>query len=346
MSRARLAIAGAGAIGRRHAGAIRACDAAVLAALIDPAPAAAQIAAELGVPLFASLDQALDARLADGIILATPNHLHVQGGLACIGAGVPALVEKPLDVDVAAARRLVETGEAAGVPVLTGHHRRYNPLIEAAHRTIAEGRLGRVVSAHAMFWLTKPDDYYLPEWRRQAGAGPVFLNLIHDLDLMRHLVGEVRAVQAAQSSRIRGHAVEDSCVIAFEFANGALGTANVSDTITAPWSWELTAAENPDYPATGQSCYQIGGTEGSLELPSGRLWHQAGPRSWTRPISATMAPRRANDPLVVQIAHFVRVIRGEEAPRVTAREGLRTLELIAAIKAAADSGRRVELGEG
>lgn len=346
MSCVRLAIAGAGAIGLRHAAASRACDATLVAALIDPAPEAAQVAADLGVPLFASLDQALDARVADGIILATPNHLHVQGGLDCIAAGVPVLVEKPLDGDVVAARRLVETGEAAGVPVLTGHHRRYNPLIEAAHRTIAQGRLGQVVSAHAMFWLAKPDDYYLPDWRRQAGAGPVFLNLIHDLDLMRHLVGEVRAVQAAQSSRIRGLEVEDSCVLAFEFENGALGTANVSDTIIAPWSWELTAAENPAYPATGQSCYQIGGTQGSLELPSGRLWHQEGPRSWTRPISSTVAPGRADDPLVVQIAHFARVIRGEEAPRVTAREGLRTLELIAAIKAAAESGQRVEPGEG
>lgn len=170
----RLAIAGAGAIGRRHAAAIRGSEAAVLAALIDPAPEAAATAAALGVPLFPSLAEALAARVADGVILATPNHLHVAGGLACVDAGVPVLVEKPLDVDVAAARRLVEAGEAAGVPVLTGHHRRYNPLIEAARDAIAEGRLGRVVSAHAMFWLAKPADYFLPDWRRQAGAGPVF----------------------------------------------------------------------------------------------------------------------------------------------------------------------------
>lgn len=151
-------------------------------------------------------------------------------------------------------------------------------------------------------------------------------------------------MQAAQSSRVRGHTVEDSCVIAFEFESGALGTANASDTITAPWSWELTAAENPDYPATGQSCYQIGGTAASLELPSGRLWHQDGSRSWTRPIAATIAPRWSGDPLVLQIDHFARAIRGEEAPRVSAREGLRTLQLVAAVKAAAETGRRVEPG--
>lgn len=339
----RLAIAGAGLIGRRHAEAIALAQGARLAAVIDPMPAGAELATAQGVPHFTDLSACFKAGGVDGVILATPNALHVEGGLACVEAGLPVLVEKPLDVDVGAARHLVEAGEAAGVAILTGHHRRYNPLISQAKDNIASGALGRILAVHASFWLIKPADYFAPEWRRAPGAGPVFLNLIHDLDLMRYLVGEVAQVSAFQSNAVRGNAVEDSCVVSLRFENGALGTATVSDAIPAPWSWEMTAAENPAYSATGQSCYQIGGTEGALELPSGRIWRHEGAQSWWAPIAATLAPRPAYDPLVAQIEHFARVIGAGEAPLVSGREGLKTLELIAAIKASAETGAPVSL---
>ena len=130
-------------------------------------------------------------------------------------------------------------------------------------------------------------------------------------------------------------------MIAFEFTNGALGTANVSDTVPAPWSWELTTGENPAYPRTDQACYLIGGTHGSLELPSGRLWHNPGKRSWWEPLAARVAPRPSGDPLVLQIEQFARVIAFGEAALVPGREGLRTLAVIEAVKTAAREGRRV-----
>jgi predicted dehydrogenase len=343
MTAARIAVAGAGLIGRRHVAAMVQAKDARLAAIIDPMPAAAEYAAALGVPCFAGLDAMVAAGVADGVILATPNGLHVEGGLTCVRAGLPVLVEKPLATDVASARVLVEAAESAGVPVATGHHRRHNPLIAAAKAMIEAGEIGTPVSVHAMFWLIKPDDYFDVAWRREPGAGPVLLNLIHDVDLLRYLVGEIAAVQAVQSNAVRGHAVEDTAVIAFEFANGALGTANVSDTIPAPWSWELTTGENPAYPQTTEACYMIGGTLGALELPSGRLWHNPGERGWWQPLAARISPRPSGDPLVLQIEQFARVITAAEPPLVSAREGLRTLAVIEAIKTAARDGRRVQL---
>ena len=280
--------------------------------------------------------------LADGVVLATPNGLHVAGGLACVARCLPVLVEKPIATDVAQARMLVEAGEVAGVAVLVGHHRRHNPLIAQAKTMIDAGRIGAIVSVQAQFWLVKPDDYFDVAWRREPGAGPVFVNLIHDVDLLRHLVGEVVAVQARVASH-RGHVVEDTCVATLEFANGALGTVNVSDTIPAPWSWELTSGENPAYPPTDQACYLIGGTKGALELPRLRLWQHEGHRSWWEPITATTYPRGQGDPLILQMEHFAQVIAGAEAPVVSAREGMLTLAVIEAILASASQGVRVEL---
>ncbi|HSC28776.1 MAG TPA: Gfo/Idh/MocA family oxidoreductase [Vicinamibacterales bacterium] len=339
----RIAVAGAGLIGKRHVEAIAAAKGAALACIVDPAEAARTYAEGLGAIWYPTLAAMFEAKAADGVILATPNQMHVENGIECVAAGVPALVEKPVAIDVAGAEKLVAAGEAAGLPLLVGHHRRHNQLVQRAQEVIRGGALGTIVAVHAMCWFYKPDDYFDVAWRRQPGAGPVFLNLIHDIDLLRCLCGEIETLQALESSAVRANPVEDTAAILLRFASGALGTISVTDTIVAPWSWEMTARENPAYPATGESCYQIGGTHGSLELPSLRLWRNRDRRSWWEPIDATVLPFGFEDPLVRQVRQFAAVIRGEEAPLAPAREGLETLRVIEAVKRSARSGEIVRL---
>lgn len=342
-ARASIAIAGAGLIGKRHAEAIIASVNGEIHSIVDPSEAGRGFAALIGAPWFASLSEMFIAGKPGGVVLATPNQIHVDNGLECIAAGVPALVEKPLATDLDAAAKLVAAAEKAAVPLLVGHHRRHNPLIAAARQQIADGMLGRLVAVHGMFWLMKPDDYFATDWRRQPGSGPIFLNLIHDIDLLRHLIGEIASVQALASNAVRSNAVEETAALVLRFENGVLGTFSLSDTIVAPWSWELTASENPAYPPTGQSCYFIGGTHGSMELPNARIWSNPGERSWWQPISATRYPVGREDPLVCQINQFVRVIHGEELPLVPASEGLKTLQVIDAVQRSAASGQVVLL---
>jgi predicted dehydrogenase len=332
---------GAGLIGRRHIA--DAAAEAVLDAIVDPAPQAERIAAERGVSWFPSLAALLTDHRPDGVIVATPNQMHIENGLACIAAGVPALIEKPIADDVVAAARLADAAEEAAVPILVGHHRRHNPLVAAAKSAIAEGRLGTLVAVQASCWFYKPDSYFETAWRREKGAGPVFINLIHDIDTLRHLCGDIESVQALQSSRVRGHTVEDTAAILLRFVSGALGTITVSDTVAGPWSWELTAGENPDFPATGEACYHIGGTHGALALPGLVLWSYAGPRSWWEPLSSTGLQRDDADPLRLQLRHFLRVLAEGEPPLVSARDALETLRVVAAVKQAAETGAAVEL---
>ncbi len=134
----RIAVAGAGLIGRRHVEEIDASDAAELAAVVDPGPAGPELAEKYGVRCYRSLAELFAADRPDGIILATPNRLHVEGGLECVAAGVPVIVEKPIGDTVAGATRLVAAGEAAGVPVLTGHHRNYSPIMAKARQIVRQ----------------------------------------------------------------------------------------------------------------------------------------------------------------------------------------------------------------
>lgn len=343
MSPVKIAIMGAGLIGRRHAAHVMAQPGAALSAIVDPAPAGRAFAEEIGAAWYPTFDAIPASARPDGAIIATPNQLHVENGLELVAAGVPLLVEKPIADSVAGARKLVSAAEQAKVPLLVGHHRRYNPMIRKAREVIAAGRLGRVLTLSGQFWLMKPDGYFAAEWRRQEGAGPILLNLIHDIDLFRHLCGEIVSVQAQSSRAVRGNPAEETAVALLRFANGALGTINASDTVVSPWSWELTAGENPMYPRQEQSCYQIGGTHGSLTIPQLELWSHPDKRGWEEPLRRERIPFVPEDPLQAQIRHFCAVIRGAEAPLMSGREGLAALAVIEAVKQAARSGETVEL---
>lgn len=337
-NRVRLAVLGAGLIGRRHAEHIAAVPDAELHAIVDPAAAGAEFAVRMGVRHFADLSTLLATDKPEGLVVATPNTMHVSNGLEAVAAGVPVLVEKPIADDMESGERLVAAADAARVPLLVGHHRRHNPVIRAAKATVESGRLGRIVAVHGFFWLMKPDEYFDVAWRRSAGAGPMLINFIHDIDLLRHLCGEVELVQALSSNAVRGNEVEETCVVLLRFAGGALGTVSVSDTIVGPWSWEQTAGENPAYPQTDQACYHIGGTHGSLSVPRLETWSNAGKRGWWEPLQAERTVVPPQDPLRLQIEHFCRVIRDGEAPLVSGREGLATLKVVAAVRKAIRTG--------
>ena len=336
---ARIAVVGAGLIGRRHAAAVQAAKGVALACIVDPEPAAQEFAAGIDVGWVSDIAALVDRGGIDGVILSTPNSMHADGALACIGAGLPVLIEKPLTTDLESARRVIAAAEAAAIPIATGHHRRHNPLIARAKSLIDEGALGQIASVHGMAWLMKPDEYFDIAWHRSKGAGPVYINLIHDIDLLQYFCGPVASVHAAESNAIRGNEVEDTAVILLRFESGLLGTINVCDCAVAPWSWELTARENPSYPATGEDCYWIGGTHGSLSLPNLTFWSNPGKRSWWEPISGTKLPFDFSDPLILQAEQFGRVVRREEEPLVSGRDGLAALAVIEAVKSSARTGQ-------
>lgn len=348
MKRLALAVAGAGIIGRRHAELIAASSRTRLAAIVEPAPAGAELALRLGVPHFAALEQLLAAGAPDGVVLATPNHLHAEGALACAARGVPALIEKPLADSLAAGERLVRGLRAsANVPMLVGHHRRHSAALQSARGIIESGRLGRLVSVMGSAQFYKPDDYFESgPWRKEKGGGPVLINLIHEMDNLRVLCGEVAAVQAMASNAVRGFAVEDTVVVNLRFANGALGSFTLSDTAASPRSWEQTSGENADYPRhETEDCYFVAGTQGSLAVPTMRSWTYAAEKSWWKPFEFSTHELPRLDPLAAQLDHFCDVLEHRAEPLVTPQEALQSLRVVEAVQRAMASGAVVALSE-
>ena len=338
-----IALIGAGLIGRTHIDRLQRSDSLRLAGIADPSEAGRALAETLGVPWFAGHLALLDAVRPRGAIVATPNQAHVPVAIDCLERGVAVLVEKPVADTVAEARSLVATQARTGVPVLVGHHRRHNPINQRAREIVRSGRLGRPVAATALATFLKPDPYFEAAWRRQKGGGPILINLIHDIDMLRFLLGEVVSVQAAASHAVRGFEVEDTAAAVLRFESGALGTVTVSDAATSPWCWDFCAGEQLQYPRQDVQSHFLSGTLGSLSLPDLTLWHYRGERSWHAEMTREQTRVHQADPYTRQLAHFGALIDGREDSLCDARDGLRTLAATLAVHEAAESGRAVDL---
>ncbi len=334
MAPARIAVIGAGLIGSRHvrlAAEEPDCD---LVAIADPAPDVEAMATEAGVPLYRDYVEMLRRERPDGAIVAVPNSLHTEVGQVCVACGVHVLIEKPLADTVASGRALLRAADDAGIRVAVGHHRRFDPAVELARETLRAGRIGRLLAVQCLWSVRKHDVYFEAAWRRRRpGGGPVLINLIHDVDLLRHLCGGIVRVQAESGAEARGQEVEDTVGAVLRFESGVLGTITASDAAPSPWGWEQATGENPDVPRTGRNCYRFLGTRGALGFPRLELWRhddlEGG--SWLEPVALEPLETGERASLARQLAHFCRVVRGEEAPRVSGADGLATLAATTAI---------------
>lgn len=329
-------LSGPGLIGRQHAKLIMARDDCSLKAIVAPEREPhATFARECGAEFFPSFDEALRCERFDAAIVSSPNPFHFEQAAACIENGIPVLVEKPVTDNLIDARRLVEMAERLDVPVLVGHHRTYSPLLESVEKFLHSSSFGRPVALRGSALFYKPARYFEEgAWRTKTGGGPILINLIHEVGLMRSFFGEIRRVSALAGRNIRHFEVEDTAAISLDFVNGALGTFLLSDTAASSKSWEMTSGENPAYPAfPEENCYHFAGTNGSLDFPSMHARHYASDSepSWWKPFETARLPLRRANPLERQLDHFVDLIQGRATPRVSARDGFRNMLVIQAI---------------
>ncbi len=336
----RLAVFGCGLVGERHVQHIIDSPSCTLTSIIDPSPRARKVAASAGVHYFEDVSSFLERPDAEGVIIATPNESHAALGIKCAKAGLHLFVEKPIDADLAAASELVNSAEKAGVKLLVGHHRRFNAYIEAAKKIIESGELGTISAVNVLWATLKPNSYFDVNWRREPGGGPLLINLIHDIDNLRYLFGNIERVYAEASHAVRRYPVEDTAVISLRFRNGILGTMVISDTVASPYNFESGTGENPLIHANGQDCYWVFGTNGTLTFPEMKIWHYSGEgeQGWGVPISCKPIEIERTIPLVPQLEHFCSVIRSGATPRCNGQDAIKTLETIMAIKEASCSG--------
>lgn len=344
----KIAVAGPGLIGRKHVQLIHENPNCCLSAIIAPnTPDNEEFCATNNVTLYADFDSAFASEKIDAAIISSPNEFHYEQVLACIARGIPTLVEKPLTSSVSEADRLVEKIDKTKTPVLVGHHRTYSTLIDPALDFLRSSSFGDLVALQGSALFRKPESYFLDgPWRKEIGGGPILINLIHEIGLMRLFAGEIVAVQALASHDIRQFSVEDTVSIALKFAGGALGSFILSDTAASSKSWEMTSGENPSYPHySDENCYHFTGTNGSLDFPSMRAksYRSDVTPSWWNSFDEHSIQFERKDPLMLQLEHFLDVVRHDVEPRVSARDGYMNMLVVEAIQRSIQTGSAVRL---
>jgi predicted dehydrogenase len=338
MAPLKIAIAGYGAIGKRHAEIVVADKNCELVGVSGRTTRYKEAAEKQGIPFFTNFRKMLQETRPDGLIDSTPTPEHLSIGLECAKHGVHLLVEKPITQTIGEGKQLIEAAQRAGIKLLVGHYRRHSSYYQKALRLIAEGTLGELRLVASQWTVQKPDSYYDEPWRAQAGQGPLTTNLVHDMDALRFMCGEIESVYAYTSSAARQLPFVDTLAAVVRFQSGAFATVAMSDSVPAPWAYEITAGEDPGFPHNNENVLRIMGSKATLCVPQMDFWsHPEGRRlGWRGKIEHKKVPIEPGDALARQLTHFCRVMRGEEKPLISGEDGLHSLAAVLALSASAE----------
>ncbi|HCD80026.1 MAG TPA: oxidoreductase, partial [Alphaproteobacteria bacterium] len=220
----------------------------------------------------------------------------------------------------------------------------YYPCAARARDILQSGRIGKLIAVSGQWTTRKDDAYYEPDWRRDEAAGPILTNLIHEIDLLRFICGDIASVSAHVTHADQQFAKEDAVAISMGFANGAVGTFVLSDRTPSPWTWEMALGESVKFPRTGQNAIRFMGTKGALEFPNLVLWtHDESDGDWQKEIHPQGIETAFIDAYIVQCRHLCAVANGTETPRIDALNGSKSLEATLAAAVAASDGKQIKL---
>jgi predicted dehydrogenase len=226
MGRVRFGVIGCGKIHSTHCDALQAIDAAQLTAVYDTDRGAACAASDrYGVPAPDTLDAFLG--LVDAVAVCVPSGLHAEVGIPCAEAGKHVLVEKPIDVSVAAAQSLVAACRSSNVLLGSVSQHRFAKPIQRLKAAVESGELGSPIEGSAYVKWHRTQAYYdSGDWRgtyRLDGGGCLMNQGIHTVDMIQWIMGGIRAVQALTRTFAHEIEVEDTAMALVEYANGAVG---------------------------------------------------------------------------------------------------------------------------
>lgn len=334
-------IVGTGAIARLHARAYRNIGFSVRVAYDINPEAARSLVDEFGGEVADSVEALCAHPEVDYVDVCTLPDVRLDVVECCARHGKAVQVQKPVATTPARARRLIDVAAAGGITLGVVSQHRFDDSSLFLARALGDGRLGRVLQCDAYVKWHRTDAYYgrpgKGTWEVEGG-GALINQAIHQVDLIRWLVGPVAEVFGCWQLGA-AHDIESEDVVnaLLRFENGATGVVQAS---TAFW---------PGYPER----IEIHGTKGTAIVTGDRLttWDVQDDRGSTPPV-AQAAASGASDPLAISLEPFERQFRdfaeamtdGRE-PSVSGRDGLLALELVDAIYRACRTGERVIPGE-
>jgi len=268
----RAAVAGLGWWGKHIVRRLAESQKIKVVAAVEPAlEKHAEFAKQYGLPVKPRLEDVLEDKSIDAVILATPHSMHTAQVTAAAAAGKHVFCEKPLALTRADAEKSVAACKAAGVVLGIGHERRFEPALKEVRRLVASGELGTIMHVEANFSHDKLANVPLTDWRSSSkdspAAGMTGMG-IHLTDAFISMFGPITEVFASTAQRVRPAENGDVVSVDVRFASGATGYLNailvtplyLRFTVFGSTAWvEVRNHTHPDTPGPSTLTLQRSG---------------------------------------------------------------------------------------
>jgi predicted dehydrogenase len=341
-------IAGCGVIAPFHARAIADLPNAKLVAVVDPTPESARkLAKEFGAEHHTDVSELLARPDVDVVCVCVPSGLHAAIGMRVAAAGKHVVVEKPIEVTLEAADRLIGACKSNGVELAVISQHRWDPGVRELKELADSGRLGRLVLGDTIVKWYRTQQYYdSGDWRgtRALDGGGALMNQgVHYLDLLQWVMGPVEHVFArCRTSAHERIEVEDIAVAVLGFAGGAVGVLECTTAV---------------YPGLSERL-EVSGTGGTAIVEAGELIVRQlkDEKGETTPYGGKLASAGdgpgagASRPADIsyrghreQLADMIQAIENGRRPLIDGPEARKPLEIILAVYESARTGRDVTL---
>jgi myo-inositol 2-dehydrogenase/D-chiro-inositol 1-dehydrogenase len=323
-----VAVFGAGRIGQVHVRNVAANPRARLAGVVDVDQASAErLASSCG----AAVIEPDAAFTADAVMICTPTPTHAELIERAAAAGKPAFCEKPIDLDATRVRTCLDSVARAGIPLMVGFNRRFDPSFRILHERLRNGEIGRL----ELMSITSRDPAP-PPTTYIASSGGLFRDMmIHDLDMARFLLGEEPVEVYAAASVLVDPAIGaegdvDTAVVVLRTASGAL--VQISNSRRAAYGYDQRIEAH--------------GASGMLRadnMTATSVQH-AGARGFTTDPALPFFLERYGAAYRAELEVFLDAVEKMAAVSPTGADGLAALLLADAATESARSGRPVRLG--
>jgi scyllo-inositol 2-dehydrogenase (NADP+) len=336
-------IIGFGRIGAEHAGWIAAAEGVRPVAVDDVTPARRDLAASRGLTVYDGIDPLLADPSVDAVLVATPTAMHFDHASRALAAGKHVMVEKPMALDLAQAKELVDDAKRRGLLLSVFHNRRWDIDYLTVKRAIASGAFGKVINVESRLGqyascVGPAAREYHPNWRneRAMGGGGLYDWGSHFIDQLWRLLWPARPLRVF--AQLRGNVWSQDCDdfarVLIDFDGGAVALMEINTTTTRPlprWHVDGTTGAafspySPEYDTTvWASLRYTSATPGAPShtfpmappgLTESQIWHQFALAAW-----------------------------GKAEPAVTAASVLPTMALLDAARESSRTGRAVEVGD-
>ena len=225
----KIALAGAGAFGRKHLDGLKNIDDVEVVSVIDPVADAAAVAAEYRIPHHGTdLAEALAIDEVDAVILATPTQMHSAQAIQCMDAGKHVEVEIPLADSLADAQAVLANQEQAGLVAMVGHTRRFNPSHQWVHNKITAGEFNIQQMDVQTYFFRRTNTNALGEPRTWTDH-LLWHHAAHTVDLFEYQANEpIVAANVLEGPHHRDLGIAMDMSIQMKTASGAILTLSLS----------------------------------------------------------------------------------------------------------------------